>query len=75
MMGDPDSSATMSDSELAPFRTDPLMRFFLNRSAVLTPLVFAGLYGLLALCSFICPGKNDYGAVLRVNLNTIELEG
>jgi len=29
----------------------------------------------LALCSFICPGKNDYGAVLRVNLNTIELEG
>ena len=29
----------------------------------------------LALCSFICPGKNDYGAVLRVNLDTIELEG
>ena len=29
----------------------------------------------LALCSFICPGKNDYGAVLRVNLNRIEVEG
>ena len=29
----------------------------------------------LALCSFICPGKNDYGAVLRVNLDQIELEG
>ena len=29
----------------------------------------------LALCSFICPGKNDYGAVLRVNLDLIELEG
>jgi Na+-transporting NADH:ubiquinone oxidoreductase subunit A len=29
----------------------------------------------LALCSFICPGKNDYGAVLRANLEQIELEG
>jgi Na+-transporting NADH:ubiquinone oxidoreductase subunit A len=29
----------------------------------------------LALCSFICPGKNDYGAVLRANLDQIELEG
>ena len=29
----------------------------------------------LALCSFICPGKNDYGAVLRINLDNIELEG
>lgn len=29
----------------------------------------------LALCSFVCPGKNDYGAVLRVNLERIEREG
>jgi Na+-transporting NADH:ubiquinone oxidoreductase subunit A len=29
----------------------------------------------LALCSFVCPGKNDYGAVLRVNLEQIEREG
>jgi Na+-transporting NADH:ubiquinone oxidoreductase subunit A len=29
----------------------------------------------MALCSFICPGKNDYGAVLRINLNRIEAEG
>jgi Na+-transporting NADH:ubiquinone oxidoreductase subunit A len=29
----------------------------------------------LALCSFICPGKNDYGSVLRVNLDQIEREG
>lgn len=29
----------------------------------------------LALCSFVCPGKNDYGAVLRANLEHIEREG
>ncbi|TNF88733.1 MAG: Na(+)-translocating NADH-quinone reductase subunit A [Gammaproteobacteria bacterium] len=29
----------------------------------------------LALCSFVCPGKNDYGSVLRINLDTIEREG
>lgn len=29
----------------------------------------------LALCSFVCPAKYDYGAVLRVNLNQIEKEG
>jgi Na+-transporting NADH:ubiquinone oxidoreductase subunit A len=29
----------------------------------------------LALCSFVCPGKNDYGAVLRENLNQIERDG
>lgn len=29
----------------------------------------------LALCSFVCPGKNDYGAVLRINLDQIEREG
>lgn len=29
----------------------------------------------LALCSFVCPGKNDYGEVLRLNLEQIEREG
>jgi Na+-transporting NADH:ubiquinone oxidoreductase subunit A len=29
----------------------------------------------LALCTFVCPGKNDYGAALRRNLDTIEREG
>lgn len=29
----------------------------------------------LALCSFVCPGKNDYGAVLRANLQQIEQDG
>ena len=29
----------------------------------------------LALCSFVCPGKNDYGSVLRANLEHIEREG
>jgi len=29
----------------------------------------------LALCSFVCSGKNDYGAALRVNLEHIEREG
>ncbi len=28
----------------------------------------------LALCSFVCPGKNDYGAVLRHNLEQLERE-
>jgi Na+-transporting NADH:ubiquinone oxidoreductase subunit A len=29
----------------------------------------------LALCSFVCPGKNDYGAALNINLDQIEREG
>lgn len=29
----------------------------------------------LALCSFVCPAKYDYGAVLRTNLEQIEKEG
>ncbi|MGI9492242.1 MAG: Na(+)-translocating NADH-quinone reductase subunit A [Geminicoccaceae bacterium] len=29
----------------------------------------------LALCSFVCPGKNDYGTVLRLNLEQIERDG
>jgi len=29
----------------------------------------------LALCTFVCPGKGDYGPMLRRNLTTIEKEG
>ncbi len=29
----------------------------------------------LALCSFVCPSKLDYGAALRGVLTTIETEG
>lgn len=29
----------------------------------------------LALCSFVCPAKNDYGGALRINLEQIEKEG
>jgi Na+-transporting NADH:ubiquinone oxidoreductase subunit A len=29
----------------------------------------------LALCTYVCPGKYDYGAILRDNLNKIEKEG
>ncbi|WP_416398215.1 Na(+)-translocating NADH-quinone reductase subunit A [Allohahella sp. A8] len=29
----------------------------------------------LALCSFVCPGKYEYGPILRRNLETIEKEG
>ena len=29
----------------------------------------------LALTSFVCPAKQDYGAALRLNLDQIEKEG
>ena len=29
----------------------------------------------LALCTFVCPGKYEYGPILRRNLTQIELEG
>jgi len=29
----------------------------------------------LALCTFVCPGKTEYGRILRRNLNHIEKEG
>src|SRR5690606_10181357 len=29
----------------------------------------------LALCTFVCPGKYEYGPILRNNLTRIELEG
>ena len=29
----------------------------------------------LALCTFFCPGKYEYGTILRQNLTRIEIEG
>ena len=29
----------------------------------------------LALCTFVCPGKHEYGTLLRQILNRIEAEG
>jgi Na+-transporting NADH:ubiquinone oxidoreductase subunit A len=29
----------------------------------------------LALCSYVCPGKYEYGPILRNNLARIEKEG
>ena len=29
----------------------------------------------LSLCTFVCPGKTEYGPLLRENLTEIELEG
>ena len=29
----------------------------------------------LALCTFVCPGKYEYGPILRKNLTRIEREG
>ena len=29
----------------------------------------------LALCSYVCPGKHDFGPILRMNLETIKQEG
>ena len=31
--------------------------------------------GVVALCSFVCPGKEDYGSHLRDTLTTLEKEG
>lgn len=29
----------------------------------------------LALCTFVCPGKYEYGSILRDNLSAIEIDG
>ena len=29
----------------------------------------------LALCTFVCPGKYEYGPILRKSLTTIEIDG
>jgi Na+-transporting NADH:ubiquinone oxidoreductase subunit A len=55
---------------------------FLLRSLVIGDLERAEQLGALeldeedlALCTFVCPGKTNYGVVLRKNLQTIQEEG
>ena len=55
---------------------------FLLRSLVVGDIEQAEKLGILeldeedlALCSFVCPGKTDYGPLLRRNLEMIEKEG
>ncbi len=59
-----------------------IMPTFLLRSLLVDDLETAERLGCLeldeedlALCTFVCPGKNDYGTALRRNLETIEREG
>ncbi|NLX14130.1 MAG: Na(+)-translocating NADH-quinone reductase subunit A [Phycisphaerales bacterium] len=62
-----------------PFDIEPV---FLLKSLVAGDIERAEQLGCLeleeedlALCSFVCPGKNDYGPILRENLDTILREG
>lgn len=55
---------------------------FLLRSIIVDDVEEAENLGILeldeedlALCTFVCPSKYDYGPILRRNLNTIEKEG
>lgn len=55
---------------------------FLLRSLIVDDLEEAEALGCLeldeedlALCTFVCPSKYDFGPILRRNLNTIEKEG
>lgn len=55
---------------------------FLLRSLVVDDIEEAEVLGCLeldeedlALCTFVCPSKYDFGPILRRNLNTIEKEG
>ncbi len=59
-----------------------IMPTFLLRSMVMGDIEKAEKLGILeleeedlALCTFVCPGKTEYGPILRKNLDTIEKEG
>jgi Na+-transporting NADH:ubiquinone oxidoreductase subunit A len=59
-----------------------IMPTFLLRALVVDDLERAEQLGCLeldeedlALCTFVCPSKCDYGTILRRNLNQIEKEG
>jgi Na+-transporting NADH:ubiquinone oxidoreductase subunit A len=62
-----------------PFDLEPT---FLLKSLVMLDVERAQELGCLeldeedlALCTFVCPGKNDYGPYLREVLTQIEKEG
>ena len=59
-----------------------LMPTFLLRSLLVGDVETAEKLGVLeldeedlALCTFVCPGKINYGPILRRNLETIAKEG
>lgn len=65
--------------KLLPFETEPT---FLLRALITGDTERAQALGCLeldeedlALCTYICPSKNDYGPLLRTSLETIEKEG
>jgi len=62
-----------------PFDLQPT---FLLKALIMNDLERAGQLGCLeldeedlALCTFVCPGKNTYGPYLRKVLTAIEKEG
>jgi len=59
-----------------------LMPTFLLRALIVGDVERAESLGVLeldeedlALCTYVCPGKVNYGPILRQNLETIEKEG
>ena len=59
-----------------------LMPTFLLRSLIIGDVERAEELGVLeldeedlALCTYVCPGKTNYGPLLRKNLEIIEKEG
>ena len=59
-----------------------LLPTFLLRSLIVGDVETAEKLGALeldeedvALCTFVCPGKVNYGPILRANLDSIEKEG
>jgi len=65
--------------QVMPFDMQPT---FLLRSIIVNDVERAEMYGCLeldeedvALCTFVCPGKYEYGPILRRNLTIIEKEG
>jgi Na+-transporting NADH:ubiquinone oxidoreductase subunit A len=65
--------------KVLPFQTNAT---FLLRSLLTKDTDLATQLGVLeldeedlGLCTFVCPGKTDYGKLLRENLKLIEREG
>jgi Na+-transporting NADH:ubiquinone oxidoreductase subunit A len=59
-----------------------IMPTFLLRALIVGDIERAEQLGVLeldeedlALCTYVCPGKTNYGPILRKNLETIEKEG
>ena len=68
-----------SYEEVLPFNMLPIM--LLRNIVLLDTEKLQALGGLeldeedLSLCSYVCPGKYDFGSLLRAGLTKIEVEG